>query len=90
MTSQNQSENGKSPEKSVIKGCLKEPLIDFVQESQRAGDTGEKLKVEPGHEVKPSNWDWGAEIIWLFIAIIIMVSAVAGYLLWVKLSFHSP
>jgi hypothetical protein len=60
----------------------KEILPDHFQEGPWTGDTCEKLKVEPTKSE--------LVILWLFIAISIIVSAVAGYLLWAKLSFRSP
>ena len=70
-------------------------MPDLFHENHRAGEMGEKLNAEPEHRSKPLTNQANrleAELVaaWLFIAGVIIISVVAGYKFWARLSFPEP
>jgi hypothetical protein len=86
MINHQPEETGQPPGKAMTEDGSNEIVPAVSQTGDRLVDAGEKLKPEPGRDMERANR--GMAICWLFIAVIVIGSAIAGYLLWVKLSLR--
>jgi len=95
MANQNFTETGPSAEIAITEDRPRQTIPNLLQENHRAGAVGEKRKVELEPVAMPatnkvSRVNRELVALWLFIAAMIIVSLLAGYQFWAKLSFRSP
>jgi hypothetical protein len=86
---------GRTAEMAVTEDCSPQTTTAFFPKSRWAGESAEKRKVEQaqGSNPAPNNADgsrWETIALWIFIAGIFIISVLAGYLFWLKLSLGSP
>ena len=95
MTNKYPNENGGSSEKTVTGDTSNENIYDILEGQPDTAQTSVNLNVARGNgssqvanQANRCNWDRvGA---WFFIAMAIIITLLAGYQLWTKLSFRYP